>query len=226
MTMTNPEQGEAGDVLPASARTTVHRYPEMQAYRRSDLHRVLDEGLVAHVGFLAAHGPVVIPMAYARDGEHLLMHGSTGSGLGLAGDAGVDLAVTVTIVDGLVYASSLYDSTFNYRSAMVFGTAIPVTDDERYAAVRAISERLMPGRWAEVREPTRRELAATRVLKLPLAQASVKISVGSPDTEVVDGLWTGELPVAVRPLAPVPQPGVSAAVPPSVTRAAQNLERP
>jgi nitroimidazol reductase NimA-like FMN-containing flavoprotein (pyridoxamine 5'-phosphate oxidase superfamily) len=214
--MTTPQRAADGDWLPASERTTVHRYAEMQSRRRDDLNHVLDEGLVAHVGFTTEHGPVVIPMAYARDGEYLYMHGSTGSGLGMAGGAGVDLAVTVTLTDSLVYASSLYDSSFNYRCAMVFGTAIPVSDAERYDAVRLISDRLMPGRWQEVREPTSKELAATKVLKLPLAEASVKISAGPPDTEVVEGLWTGELPVVTRVLAPVPQPGVDAPVPPSV----------
>jgi uncharacterized protein len=221
--MTTTEQAAGADWLPASERTTVHRYPEMQSRRRSDLYHVLDAGLVAHVGFRAEHGPVVIPMAYARGGEYLYLHGSTGSGLGMAGDAGIDLAVTVTIVDGLVYASSLYDSTFNYRCAMVFGTAIPVSDQERYDAVKLISDRLMPGRWEEVREPTKKELAATRVLKLPLATSSVKIATGAPDTDVIEGLWTGELPIVTRVLAPVPQPGVDAAVPPSVISAAASL---
>jgi uncharacterized protein len=221
--MTIPERATGGDQQPASERTTVHRYAEMQSWRREDLRDILDEGLVAHVGFIAKHGPVVIPMAFARDGDFLYMHGSTGSGLGLAGGAGVDLAVTVTLLDGLVYASSLYDSTFNYRCAMVFGPAVPVSEQERYEAVRLISQRLMPGRWQEVREPTSRELAATKVLKLPLAETSVKISAGPPDTELVEGLWTGELPVVTRVLAPVPQPGVDAPVPPSVTSAAAVL---
>ena len=209
--------------MPPSERTTVHRYGELQSFRRDDLNAILDEGLVAHVGFGTGHGPVVIPMAYARDDEYLYMHGSTGSGLGRAGGAEVDLAVTVSIVDGLVYASSLFDSTFNYRCAMVFGTAVPVSEQERYEAVKLISERLMPGRWQEVREPTSKELAATKVLKLPLATCSVKISAGPPDTDVVQGLWTGELPIVTRVLAPVPQAEVDAPVPPSVTSAAAGL---
>lgn len=221
--MTTTGHANSDDYLPLTERTTVHRYAHFQATRRADLHHVLDEGLVAHVGFQAGRGPVVIPMAFARDGEHLYMHGSTGSGLGMSGGAGVDLAVAVTILDGLVYASSLYDSTFSYRCAVVFGTALPVAGDEHYAAVRLISERLMPGRWDEVREPARKELAATMVLKLPLAEASVKISSGGPGTDPVDGLWTGELPIVTRVLAPVPQPGVAAPVPPSVTSAAAAL---
>jgi hypothetical protein len=109
--------------LALTERTTVHRCAEYQTTSRADLDRVLDAGLVAHVGFQAASGPVVIPMAYARAGEYLYMHGSTGSGLGMSGGAGVDLAVTVTILDGLVYASNLYDSSAPpSRSARTSGT--------------------------------------------------------------------------------------------------------
>src|SRR5215472_5606742 len=109
----SPHQGEISAHLPLTQRTTVHRYAQFQRTSRADLYRVLDEGLVAHVGFQASQGTVVIPMAYARDGESMLMHGSTGSGLGMSVGADVELAVTITILDGLVYASSLYDSTLN-----------------------------------------------------------------------------------------------------------------
>lgn len=204
-------------------RTTVHRYAQFQRTSRADLHAVLDEGLVAHVGFQTSHGPVVIPMAYARDGEFLLMHGSTGSGLGMAGGGGIELAVTVTILDGLVYASSLYDSTLNYRCATIFGAAVPVSDEERLAAVKLISDRLMPGRWDEVREPLRKELAATKVLRLPLDLASVKVRGGAPETAPEPGLWTGELPIVTRVTAPITQPGSDAPVPESVARAAEFL---
>jgi nitroimidazol reductase NimA-like FMN-containing flavoprotein (pyridoxamine 5'-phosphate oxidase superfamily) len=220
--MTINESARSDD-LPLTERTTVHRYAELQTTSREDLHRVLDEGLVAHIGFQGKGGPVVIPMAYARDGDYLYLHGSTGSGLGLSGSAGADLAVTVTIVDGLVYASNLYDSTFNYRCAMIFGTSEPVSDEERYHAVKMISGRLMPGRWDEVREPLPKELAATKVLKLPLAQASCKISSGPPDTDPQPGLWTGEVPVVTRAGRPVTQDGANPELPPSVTDAIKAL---
>jgi nitroimidazol reductase NimA-like FMN-containing flavoprotein (pyridoxamine 5'-phosphate oxidase superfamily) len=211
------------DDLPLTDRTTVHRYDEYQTTSRADLHHVLDEGLVAHVGFQAAHGPVVIPMAYARDGEYLYLHGSTGSGLGMSGSAGVDLAVTVTILDGLVYASNLYDSTLNYRCAMIFGTSEPVGEDERYEALKLISGRLMPGRWDEVREPLKKELAATKVLKVSLTQASCKIRGGPPDTDPEPGLWTGEVPIVTRAGEPIAQDGGDPAPPPSVARATKAL---
>jgi uncharacterized protein len=221
--MTNTAPASSDDHLPLTERTTVHRYAELQTTSRADLYRVLDEGMVAHVGFQARGGPVVIPMAYARGGEYLYMHGSTGSGLGMSGGAGVDLAVTVTIVDGLVYASNLYESTLNYRSAVIFGIAEPVSEEERYAALKLISGRLMPGRWDEVREPLPKELAATKILKLPLTQASCKICAGPPDTEPEPGLWTGEVPVVTRAGQPVTQDGASPALPPSVTAAIRAL---
>jgi hypothetical protein len=211
------------DYLPLTERTTVNRYAEYQTTSRADLDRVLDEGLVAHVGFQAASGPVVIPMAYARDGEYLYMHGSTGSGLGMSGGAGVDLAVTVTILDGLVYASNLYDSTLNYRCAMIFGTSEPVGEDERYEALKLISARLMPDRWDEVREPLKKELAATKVLKLPLTQASCKVRGGPPDTDPEPGLWTGEVPIVTRAGEPVTQDGADPILPPSVASATRAL---
>ncbi len=221
--MTITDQSSSDDYLPLTDRTTVHRYDEYQTTSRADLHHVLDEGLVAHAGFQTAHGPVVIPMAYARDGEYLYMHGSTGSGLGMSGGAGVDLAVTVTILDGLVYASSLYDSTLNYRCAMIFGTSEPVGEDERYEALKLISGRLMPGRWDEVREPLKKELAATKVLKVSLTQASCKIRGGPPDTDPEPGLWTGEVPIVTRAGEPIAQEGADPAPPPSVARAAKAL---
>jgi uncharacterized protein len=222
MTITEHTSNDDDD-LPLTERTTVHRYAEFQTTSRADLHRVLDEGLVAHVGFQAGGGPVVIPMAYARDGEYLYMHGSTGSGLGMSGGAGVDLAVTVTIVDGLVYASSLYDSTMNYRCAMIFGTSEPVSEEERYEALKLISDRLMPGRWDEVREPLTKELVATKILKLPLTEASCKICSGPPDTDPEPGLWTGEVPIVTRAGKPVAQDGADPALPPSVTGAIKAL---
>lgn len=207
--------------LEVSDRTAVHRYKWLQRIDRESLLAVLDEGLVAHVGFTTPAGPAVIPMAYARDGDSLLMHGSTGAGLNRAGSTGIELAATVTILDGLVYATSLYESTLNYRCVCVFGVAEPVADDEREPAMRLISERLMPGRWSEVRPPTRKELAATRVLRLGLATASVKIRSGPPTDEPEPGVWTGELPLFQQAGAPLPQPGVAADLPGSLLQARQ-----
>jgi nitroimidazol reductase NimA-like FMN-containing flavoprotein (pyridoxamine 5'-phosphate oxidase superfamily) len=166
----------------------VHRYKWLQRSSRQDLHDVLDAGLIAHVGFLRDGKPMVIPMAYAWDEDSLLMHGSTGAGLNRAAKSGVELAATISIFDGLVYAQSLFDSTVNYRCAVILGIAEPVPDDQKEAAVKQISQRLTPDRWDEVRPPTARELAATYILRMPLDQASVKIRTGHPEDGPESGI--------------------------------------
>jgi nitroimidazol reductase NimA-like FMN-containing flavoprotein (pyridoxamine 5'-phosphate oxidase superfamily) len=160
---------------------------------------------------------VILPVGYARDGDSLLLHGSTGGGLLREAAAGAPVTVTVTLLDGLVYARSLFDSSMNYRCAMVLGTATPVTGPEKIAALRLLSEHLMPGRWDEVREPTRRELAATLVLRLPLAEASIKLRAegagGEPDDGESRAVWAGVLPLATVAGDPVAGPDVPAGVP-------------
>jgi hypothetical protein len=212
--------------LPRTTETQVNRYKWLQRDSREDLYGVLDAALIAHVGFVRDGGkPVVIPMGYARVGDAILMHGSTGAGLNRSAKRGVDLVATVTIMDGLVYAQSLFDSTLNYRCAMIFGTAGAVPDEEKEAAVKAISDRLMPGRWEEVRPPTARELAATHVLRLPLDTASVKVRDGGPDDPAADGIWTGHIPIHSTIDAPVPQDGVTAPVPASVPGTVAQFQR-
>jgi nitroimidazol reductase NimA-like FMN-containing flavoprotein (pyridoxamine 5'-phosphate oxidase superfamily) len=161
--------------------------------------------------------PVILPVGYARDGDSLLLHGSTGGGLLRQAAAGDPLTVTVTLLDGLVYARSLFDSSMNYRCAMVIGTATPVTGPDKLAAMRLLSEHLMPGRWAEVREPTKRELAATLVLRLPLAEASLKLRAAGAEGEPDDGesreVWAGVLPLRTAAGEPEPDPDVPAGVP-------------
>lgn len=208
--------------LPDTPDLQVHRYKWLQRRTKTDLHSVLDAGTIAHIGFVRPDGkPMVIPMAYARDGESLLMHGSSGAGLTKSAKTGVDLVATISIFDGLVYAQSLFDSTVNYRCAVVFGQADPVDADEREECIRKISDRLMPGRWNEVRPPTKRELAATYVLRLPLTNASVKVREGHPDDDPESGIWTGHVPFEYGIGAPLTQPGVDSPVPASVGEATQ-----
>lgn len=205
------------DALPLTDRTRVTRLPDRQVVDRQVLHEVLDAGLVAHVGVVRDGVPVILPVGYARDGDSLLLHGSTGGGLLRQAAAGLPVTVTVTLLDGLVYARSLFDSSMNYRCAMVIGTAVPVTGPDKLAAMRLLSEHLMPGRWAEVREPTRRELAATLVLRLPLAEASVKLRAAGAEGEPDDGesreVWAGVLPLRTVAGQPEPDPDVPAGVP-------------
>jgi hypothetical protein len=195
----------------------IHRLSERQRFDRAALHDVLDAALVAHVALVRDDGtPVVLPMLAGRDGDRLLLHGSTGGGLLRAAAAGAPVAVAVTVVDGLVYARSMFESSANYRSAVVFGRCRPMTGEAKLEALRVLAEHLMPGRWDEVRDTTPKELAATVVLELPLDEASVKVRTGPPseeEGEPAEDDWWGVVPLATGPGVPVPAPGVRPGTP-------------
>jgi nitroimidazol reductase NimA-like FMN-containing flavoprotein (pyridoxamine 5'-phosphate oxidase superfamily) len=206
-------------LMTAPATTRVTRLPDRQCFDRAALDDVLDSALVAHVALVRSDGtPVVLPLLHARDGDRLLLHGSTGGGLLRAAAAGAPVAVGVTVVDGLVLAKSMFDSSANYRSAVVFGRCRPVPEARKLEALRVLSERLLPGRWAEVRPPTAKELAATLVLELSLGEASVKMRSGPPsdhedelddETVIAPGSgtdWWGVVPLTT--VAGPPAPGV------------------
>jgi uncharacterized protein len=212
-------------MLEVTPRTRLTRKPDRQVTDRRMLHEILDAGIVAHIALCADGQPMVLPVGYGRDGERLLIHGSTGAGLLRRAAAGAQVAVVVTLLDGLVYARSMFDSSMNYRSAVVFGQTTALSGDAKLDALRLISERLMPGRWSEVRPPKPKELAATLVLELPLDEASVKIRTGPPSEDHPDQedplAWSGVLPlraVADEAIAaPNVRPGV--ATPPSIDAA-------
>ena len=188
----------------------MHRHPERGLHDRADLDAVLDAGLVCHLGVVIDGSPAVLPTGYGRIGDTLYLHGSSGS-RALRAAAGREICVTVTLLDGLVCARSVFGNSMNYRSAVVYGTARLVADEgERLAALRAITEHLIPGRWEHSRRPTRKELAATSVLALPIDEASVKVRAGGPKDEDEDyalDVWAGVLPVTtiVGPAAPDPR---------------------
>lgn len=189
-------------------RTRVRRIPEKAVTDRSVLHEVLDAGLVAHVGIVDESGqPFVVPVAYARDGDRLLIHGSTGSRLFRRLAEGAPACVTVTLLDGLVLARSAFESSMNYRGAMVLGACTVLEDDERDRALRLISDHLLPGRWDDIRPPSRKELAATLVLAIPLTEASVKVSDKQPEDDPQDldrPVWGGRVPI--REVFGAPEP--------------------
>jgi hypothetical protein len=193
-----------------TARTRIRRLPEKAVDDVAVLHAVLDAARVAHVGFADEHAmPVVIPTGVARDGDRLLLHGSTGSRLFRTLARGVPICVTVTHLDAMVLARSAFESSMHYRSAMVFGAASEVPPDEKPAALRVMSEAWLPGRWDTLRPPNPRELAATMVLALPLDEWSVKVSDGPPDDPAEDldaPVWAGVLPVVTSYGDPVPAP--------------------
>jgi uncharacterized protein len=197
-------------------RTRIRRLPEKGVDDVAVLHAILDATRVAHVGFVDESGsPVVVPTGAARDGDRLLLHGSTGARLFRRLADGAELCATVTLLDGMVVARSAFESSMHYRSAMVFGRAMEVADKE--AALRAMSESWLPGRWDTLRPPNARELAATMVLALPLDEWSVKVSDGPPDDAPEDldaPVWAGVLPIVTSYGAPVPAPDLRGDPPP------------
>lgn len=191
-------------------RTRVRRLPARATYDRAMVNAILDEALVCHVGFHVDGQPYVIPTTYARVDQQLYIHGSAASRMLRALTGGVPVCVTVTILDGLVLARSAFHHSMNYRSVVILGTAVEVTNpEERFAALQAIVEHIRPGRWREVRLPNERELRATSVLRLPLEEVSAKVRSGPPldDAEDLDRpCWAGVIPLRLLEGVPVPDP--------------------
>jgi nitroimidazol reductase NimA-like FMN-containing flavoprotein (pyridoxamine 5'-phosphate oxidase superfamily) len=204
---------------PATDRTVPTRSRERAAYDREVVHAILDEGYVCHLGFIRDGAPVVLPTLYARHGERLYVHGSTGSRplRGARDDEGLAVCLTVTHVDGLVLARSAFHHSINYRSVVVHGTAHQVTDPaERSLALDAIVEQAVPGRAADSRRADARELAATAVIRLDLLEVSAKIRTGGPNDEPEDltlPYWTGVVPVARTYGAPIPADDLDPSIP-------------
>ena len=188
-------------------RTRTARIPERGSREAETIHRILDEGLIAHVSFCVEGQPFVIPTLYGRDGDTLYLHGSSASRMLRQLSTGVPACVGVTLVDGLVLARSAFHHSMNYRSVVAFGVARKIEDaDRKVEALRVISEHVVAGRWSEVRGPTEKELKATAVLEFEIDEASAKVRTGPPvDDEEDVGLrvWGGVLPLALRTGQPI-----------------------
>jgi nitroimidazol reductase NimA-like FMN-containing flavoprotein (pyridoxamine 5'-phosphate oxidase superfamily) len=209
--------GAGGPALSSTERTTLRRARPKGRTDRAELFDVLAAGLVCHLGVLLDGVPMVVPTVYGFDRRQLFLHGSVAS-RSLAAPAGVPVCVTVTVVDGLVLARSVFEHSVNYRSAMIYGTPRPVTDAAaKLAGLRLVSEHVAAGQWDYARRPSRRELAATTLLTLSLEEASVKVRSGPPDDgdgpDAVLGLWAGELPLAAVWQAAVPAPALDPGTP-------------
>lgn len=196
---------------PASERVRLRRKRDRGSHDRALIDAILDEALLAHVGFADEHGqPFVIPTLHARVDDVVYMHGSTASRTLRALAAGAPACLTVSLIDGLVLARSAMHHSANYRSAMLLGTATLVADaDEKLAALRAVVEHIVTGRWADVRPPTANELAATSVLRMPIDEASAKLRSGPPADDEEDyalPAWAGVIPFAPSAGAPQPDP--------------------
>ena len=203
--------------LSPTPRSTLTRLRERARTDQADLYAVLDAGLIAHLGVVRDGSPVVIPTGFGRDGDTVYLHGSTGAGWMRMLD-GASVCLTVTHVDGLVYARSVFHHSINYRSAVVFGTARLIRDpQERVRGLRAVVEQLAPGSWEHARQPIAKELAATAVAAIDLGEASVKVRMGGAVDDDADvaagGRWAGVLPVRTAFGPPQPDPALEAGVP-------------
>lgn len=208
-------------------RNQIKRLPQRGDYDRQTIYQILDEGLVCHVGFVANHQPFVIPTAYGRIADRLYIHGSPASRMLRTLKAEIDLCVTVTLLDGLVLARSAFHHSMNYRSVVIFAQATVVEDtEEKFTALQAFTEQIVPDRWAEVRQPTRQEVAGTLVLSLPITEASAKVRSGPPSDDEADyalPVWAGEIPLRLTAGTPVADPRLSAEIAPP--KSVQNYHR-
>ena len=188
-------------------RTRVVREPHRGKYDRETVNRILDEGLICHVGFTVDAQPYVIPTIYGRDGNVLYLHGSVASRMLRNLQQGIPVCVTVTLVDGLVLARSVFNHSMNYRSVVILGTATLVDDPaEKVAALRAVSEHILPQRWDDARQPSEKELKVTSVLRIPIEEFSAKVRVGPPIDDEEDyafPTWAGVIPLELRSGEPI-----------------------
>jgi uncharacterized protein len=192
--------------------TTVKRHPERGVYDRATIDSILDEALICHLGFVTDGRPFVIPTIHARDGDTLYVHGSPGSRMLRTAKEGIDICVTVTLLDGLVLARSVYNHSMNYRSAVVLGRARELADvDEKLRAMERVVEHVVPGRWDDARRPNDGEIKGTTILALPLDEASAKIRSGPPtddDADLEFPVWAGVIPLRLVPSDPLPAAGI------------------
>lgn len=197
--------------------TRVVRESHRGVYDRAEIYRILDEGFVCHVGFVAHQQPFVIPTLYARVGDDIHFHGSAASRMLRNVSAGVPVCLTVTLIDGMVLARSVFNHSMNYRSVVALGTATLVSDAaEKMEALHAFTEKIAAGRWEDARRPTEKEMKATSVLKLPLHEVSAKVRKGAPEDDAEDyalPVWAGVIPMRLVADPPVRDPRCDPALP-------------
>jgi uncharacterized protein len=193
-----------------TARTCVVREAHRGIYERTAAYEILDEGFICHVGFVVDGQPFVIPTAYGRTGDNLYIHGSAASRMLRNLDKGIAVCITVTLLDGLVLARSIFNHSINYRSVVVLGTAVAVQDAaEKLQALKQLSEHILPGRWQDSRQPNERELKHTLVLRLPIEEFSAKVRQGPPIDDEEDysfPTWAGVIPLEIKADPPVDDP--------------------
>ncbi len=204
-------------IFPKTARNRVKRLPERAQYDSETIYRILDEALICHVGIAQDNQPFVIPTIHARRGDTLLLHGATTSRLLQHIQAGNPICVATTLLDGLVVARGIFHNSMNYRSVVLFGVGRVLADpQEKYAALFALTERVMPGRWEDARLPNKKELKATTIIEMPIQSATAKMRVGGPKDDAEDyesDWWAGVIPIQQNFLAPQPDEKLTRAIP-------------
>jgi uncharacterized protein len=200
-----------------SDRTRIVREPQRAIYDRELIYKILDEGFVCHVGFTADGQTFVIPTMYSRVGDALYFHGSAASRMLRGVSTGLNVCITVTLADGLVLARSVFNHSMNYRSAVALGNASIVDEDgEKLDALRAFTEKILPGRWNDARQPNEKELKATSILRLPLTEISAKVRTGGVEDDAEDyalPVWAGVVPLRLVADAPLRDERCDPAIP-------------
>lgn len=198
-------------------RNRLRRLPERGHYDRETVYQIIDEALLCHVGFVQEGQPFVIPTIHAREGDRIYLHGARASRLLKVAQAKEQLCITITLLDGLVLARSVFHHSMNYRSAVLFGRGLLVEDEEeKLYGLRVISEHIMPGRWDDARQPTAKELNATSLVAVSIDSASAKVRTGPPGDDEEDyqlPIWAGVLPIRQKMMDPAADPHMEMAVP-------------
>ncbi len=205
------------ETTPPTERTRVVRESHRGAYDRETIYNILDEAFVCHVGFAVDGRPYVIPMLFARVGDAIYFHGSAASRMLRNLSGGIPVCVTVTLTDGFVLARSVFNHSMNYRSVVALGKAAIVdVPEEQVEALHAFTDKILPGRWNDARQPNEKELKATSILRLPLTEVSAKIRVGPPEDDAADyalPVWAGVIPLSLTPGAPIRDEKCDASIP-------------
>jgi uncharacterized protein len=204
----------------STPRTEINRLKQRSVSDRQAMYEILDSSILCHIGYVEAGQPYVLPYGYVRDGDRILLHGSSGARFMRALANGAPTCVTVTKLDGLVVARTTFDSSMNYRSVVILGTATEISGPEKNEILEKLSDGLLPGRTEEVRKSTNKELAATTLLALSLEEASVKIRSGNPEDDEGEGtgVWSGVIPIRLVADEPIPsdEESISLPIPESV----------
>lgn len=209
-----------------SSRSKIKRVPKRGRYDRETLNQVLDAHYLCQVGFVHEGCPHVIPTLYARDGDRVLIHGSSKSRMLAVMKSETDICLSVTLVDGLVVARSVFHHSINYRSAVLYGQAVAIEEEaEKLRALEILTDHFLPGRWAEARLPSPTEMKATLVMALPISEGAAKVRTGPPGDDAADydlDIWAGVIPTELRALRPVPDPALRAGI--EVPRSVREFE--